>query len=119
MIAIYREATSRSKSTKSHLLVKQDYSNRTELGKNFGKDNILITFNNGIIQNKILFNRTETSSENYAKAVQDLNLKGFERLNNDKLLAVYEDLENNHFKQIKTYYEIQQINFSCYRIFCF
>ena len=105
MIAIYREATSRSKSTKSHLLVKQDYSNRTELGKNFGKDNILITFNNGIIQNKILFNRTETSSENYAKAVQDLNLKGFERLNNDKLLAVYEDLENTHFKQIKTYYE--------------
>lgn len=105
MIAIYREGTSRTKSTKSHLLVRQDYSNRTELGKNFGKDNILITFNDGIIKNKIIFNRTETSTGNHAKAVQDLNLKGFERLNNEKLLAVYEDLENTHFKQIKAYYE--------------
>lgn len=104
-IAIYREATSISKSTKSHLLKRQDYSNRAENGENFGKDNILITFNNGLIVEKVLFNRTETANSTHTKAVQDLNFKGFSRLNNEDLLSAYEVLENKHFKQIKTYYE--------------
>lgn len=104
-IAIYREATSISKSTKSHLLVRQDYSNRTELGKNFGKDNILITFNYGNVQEKILFNRTETSNKEHTRPVNDLEFKGFKRLSNDSLIVAYEDLENKHFKQIKKHYE--------------
>ncbi len=104
-IAIYREATSISKSTKSHLLKRQDYSNRAEKGENFGKDNILITFNQGVITEKVLFNRTETANRTHTKAVQDLNFKGFSRLNNEDLLRGYEMLENTHFKQIKTYYQ--------------
>lgn len=104
-IAIYREATSISKSTKSHLLIRQDYSNRTEKGANFGKDNILITFNGGQVQEKILFNRTETSNREHTKPIQDLQFKNFSRLNNSNLLSAYENLENIHFKQIKEYFE--------------
>lgn len=108
-IAIYREATSISKSTKTHLLIRQDYSNRTLLSENFGKDNILLTFNNGQVNQKILFNRTETSNKEHIKPVQDLDFKGFDRLNNDNLLNKYEELENQHFNQIKKYYEDRKI----------
>lgn len=104
-IAIYREATSKNKSTKTHLLIRQDYSNRATQGENFAKDNILLTFNQGNIQQKILFNRTETATGEHTKAIKDLNFKGFERINNDTLLNLYNNLEDTHYKHIKNYYE--------------
>lgn len=108
IIAIYREATSRTKSTKSHILIRQDYSNRTQLSPNFGKDNILLTFENGKIKDKILFNRTELSSGSHQKPIHDLNLKGFDRSNGSKLLEKYEDLEEAHYKKIKDFYKTEK-----------
>lgn len=105
MIAIYREATSRTKSTKTHLLIRQDYSNRTHLNQNFAKDNILLTFSNGKIQDKIIFNRTELSNGNNIKPAQDLNLQGFGRLSENNLLEKYENLETQHYQQIKDFYK--------------
>ena len=56
------------------------------------------------VQEKILFNRTETSNREHTKPIQDLHFKGFNRLNNSNLLSAYENLENTHFKQIKEYF---------------